>query len=220
MSAHLLPFREEYSTICDLILSLEADEDAETDCSCGMGRRTVRCDECIPSQMSCPDCFVKAHRNNPLHYASVWRSSRFHRESYSSLGGSLHLGHRGNECPARLSSRNETSAAKLTIVHTNGIHTVQVYYCQCADADRHWAQLLRHRMFPATTKVPETAFSFAVLKLCHMFTLCAQSSTYSMAQVLRRITNDAYTHQVPVTYYHVYLVVRRTYKLQYLERLR
>jgi hypothetical protein len=196
MSAHMAPFLDEYQSICDLILALETDEDLDRACPCGGGGlRSVRCVECCPGTLTCSTCFLAAHRNSPFHYADVWCSSRFRRQTFSSLGGVLHLGHRGDSCPSR---QPDTMPSKLVVVHTNGVHTIRLHYCECSVADKHWVQLFRHRLFPASMKSPETAFSFSVLKLCHMFALCAQSSAYSMAQALRRLTNDPLVHQVPV----------------------
>jgi hypothetical protein len=196
MSAHMAPFRNEYQRICNLILVLETDEDIGNECPCGGGGlQSVHCVECCPRMLTCLTCFLAAHQNSPLHCAEVWCSSCFHRQTFSTLGSVLHLGHRGDACPLR---QMDVTPSKLVIVHTNGVHTIRLHYCECSIADKHWVQLFRHQLFPASMKSPETAFSFSVLKLCHMFALCVQSSAYSMAQALRRLTNDPLVHQVLV----------------------
>lgn len=201
MSAHMSPFRENFSLICDIVLAFEAEAGIGDECACGSAICDTRCVECFPTTLSCKKCFVRGHQNNPFHWAEVWDETHFKRVDFSDIGGIIHLGHRGSVCPSR---EQDVSPSKVTVVHVNGVHTAQMTFCTCSDAELHWKQLLRHRLFPATLKTPETAFTLPLLKLSHMFSLCAQSSMYSIAQAIRRLTDDAFVHKIPVSVLYSY----------------
>jgi hypothetical protein len=51
------------------------------------------------------------------------------------------------------------------VIHTNGIHDVDLHFCECHGARPRFEQLLLLGWFPATPKQPETAATFEVLDL-------------------------------------------------------
>jgi len=51
----------------------------------------------------------------------------------------------------------------LTVVHTNGVHFCDIWYCSCDGSEDSHLQLMMAGLFPATTKSPRTAFTFQVL---------------------------------------------------------
>ena len=89
----------------------------------------------------------------------------------------------------------------MTIVHTNGIFTHEVSWCHCPGADsKSWhLELLRERLFPASITKPKTAFSFEVLDHFLIDALECKTSAMSFYQKLKRITNNAFPEQLPVS---------------------
>ena len=90
---------------------------------------------------------------------------------------------------------------QMTIVHTNGIFTHEISWCHCHGADsKSWhLELLRERLFPASITRPKTAFSFEVLDHFLIDALECKTSAMSFYQKLKRITNNAFPEQLPVS---------------------
>lgn len=171
-------------------------------CSCGRGSRSVQCFECYQYPISCHHCFVEHHYYNPFHWAHLWDPdrSRYKRIDYSAIlelvsgDGAIQLGHVGERspCPA-----NDTSIP-FTIIHTNGVHNTKLRVCHCPGAADKAIQLVRARLFPATTTDPRTAFTFRTLKEFHMHGLQSKSAAFDYIVSLRRLTDNRFTHRVPV----------------------
>ena len=183
-------------------MSLEYEQGLGEDCSCKRppekpsAKRDTRCVDCHASPLSCQACFVEAHRFLPFHWAHVWESSFFKRKSFSELGGVLNLGHGGSPC----NKADAGHTQKLIIAHVNGVHTIDVLYCECFCIDNpRWEQLLRHRLFPATMKRPHTAFTMELLTFCHRLSMDSKAVMYDISTILRRITNEAFERSVPVS---------------------
>jgi hypothetical protein len=121
----------------------------------------ARCRDCLHSPITCIDCITQLHAHNPLHFIETWdvKQQFFSR---CSLGIPLHLGHDGEPCPAVQSVSD--SLASLLVVHTNGIHSMKVTYCQCNARIDHPLQLFSAGFFPASFIRPSTAFTLAALK--------------------------------------------------------
>ncbi|KAI6039580.1 hypothetical protein EDC04DRAFT_2867957 [Pisolithus marmoratus] len=79
----------------------------------------------------------------------------------------------------------------MTIVHTEGIFTHEISWCNCPGSDpKDWhLALLKERLFPASISKPKTAFTFD----CKTLAL-------SFYQKLKRFTNNAFPDSVPVEY--------------------
>ena len=166
-------------------------------CACGTGVSNTHCVDCYPSTLTCKECFLKAHINNPFHWAQVWDQNYFKRTSFSGAGGVLRLSHRGLPCPNQSEGQ---VPLKMNIVHVNGIHTTHVLFCQCYNApQQRWQQLIDARLFPATMPQPVTAFTFSLLKLSHLISLSTQCSIHSLLQVLYRITDDPFSDKLSVS---------------------
>jgi hypothetical protein len=86
----------------------------------------------------------------------------------------VYLGHHGDRCPTPREFRRN-----FTIVHTTGVHTVNVSFCGCSSTDSHaCTQLLRSGLLPASVDMPRTAFSFDMLDEFHLLTLQAKTSAF------------------------------------------
>jgi hypothetical protein len=88
----------------------------------------------------------------------------------------IYLGHQGYPCPIPGDVKRN-----FAIVHTNGIHTVDLCFCGCtaeAGASHARIQLLRSRLLPGSIEAPRTAFTFDILNTFHLITLQGKTSAY------------------------------------------
>jgi hypothetical protein len=60
-------------------------------------------------------------------------------------------------------------------------------------------QLMRRRLFPATLKRPTMAFTFNVLHQFHLHHLESKESAHDFIGALRRLTDNAFAHEVSVS---------------------
>jgi hypothetical protein len=201
-----LPYLPE---IQDLLLSQESHPLVGQPCDCAPNRiRTVLCKECAAFAPTCIDCFHNAHRRNPLHWAYVWDPQTLSYEKKDSFaladdGLTMFLGHEGGACPTR-AQENEKSAYSLILVHTNGVHRVRVEFCSCHRAPGHWQQLLRARLFPASIRRPETAFTFEVLRHFHIVSLQTKCSAYDFLMSIQRLTDNVTPSKISVSTYYIH----------------
>lgn len=101
----------------------------------------------------------------------------------------MQLGHRPNE-----RCFNPRFIEGFTVIHTNGVHSVVLAYCDCPGhhAAGEWRQqLMRRRWFPATHIDPRTAATFQVLNTFHVLTLQGKVTTYDFYAGLEKLTNNA-----------------------------
>jgi CxC2 like cysteine cluster associated with KDZ transposases len=117
----------------------------------------------------------------------------FTRKDISTLGVAIHLGHNGERCP------NSSGEVLFTVVDSNGVHSTRLSYCGCVGSGEKFKQLTRARLFPATTRDPRTAFTFSVLKQFHLHNLESKKSAYDYLGALRRLSDNAFTADVPVS---------------------
>ena len=78
----------------------------------------------------------------------------------------------------------------LLIVHTNGIHEVNLQYCGCSRAIAPHLQLLRRGFYPASQQTVRTCATFSVLDLLHKLSLTSKASTYDFYRALEKLTNN------------------------------
>jgi len=108
----------------------------------------------------------------------------------------IHFGHFGSKCSL------PKPATKLTVLHVNGFHHVWCYFCGCSrDAveREEYNQLLDAHLFPATTDMPRTAFTFHLLDLLSTSTSRTKMSTYDLYNVLRCLTDNCELDSWPVS---------------------
>ncbi|KAF8074505.1 hypothetical protein FPV67DRAFT_1725303 [Lyophyllum atratum] len=208
-SEDLQGFQNEMPRLLQLLLAQEADISIGSTCPCHRGPRTTQCRDCLLYHASCTDCFIDAHRTQPTHWAYVWDSEKgfFIRRDISTLrenGYAIHFGHHGDPCP---NPATDTDIL-FHIIDTNGIHNTKVRFCLCFGAPGRWEQLMSMRLFPATLRRPTTAFTFNVLKQFHLHHLESKESAYDFIGALRRLTDNAFAHQVSDPYPQFRLVMR------------
>ncbi|KAK6966872.1 hypothetical protein R3P38DRAFT_3414023 [Favolaschia claudopus] len=97
------------------------------------------------------------------------------------------------------------------IVDSNGVHEVGLDFCSCASAEDHDIQLVRARLYPATTTNPATAATFRVLRDFHLLSLEAKCSANYFYNKLARHTNNNGVFQ-PRTRYNQFLTIARQWR--------
>ncbi|KAJ7885134.1 hypothetical protein B0H14DRAFT_3082330 [Mycena olivaceomarginata] len=184
----------------DELLRLEGRGDHRWQTKCSTCPEVVgmvyRCRDCFTDALFCQPCVVTTHKDNPLHRVEMWRDGHFFEGvSLKSLGLRIQLGHgRNGTCTGTLARAREEAAKPLRddfcIIDSNGVHEVALDFCSCSRAEDHDIQLLRARLYPATTTNPATAATFRVLRDFHLLSLEAKSSAHHFYNKLARQTNN------------------------------
>ncbi|KAJ7301491.1 hypothetical protein DFH08DRAFT_827531 [Mycena albidolilacea] len=104
------------------------------------------------------------------------------------------------------------------IVDSNGVHEVGIDFCSCSLAETHDVQLLRARLYPATTTNPATAATFRILRDFHLLSLEAKCSAHHFYNKLARQTNNSGVFQPRTRYNEFRRMTRQWRHLQMLKR--
>jgi len=171
------------------LLNLEDIGDALSCCRCNQSQCPLfRCNTCLGTVSYCQGCIVKMHQEMPLHRVSLWDPTAgcFQSTSLAELGLVLNLSHNAlySVCP------NPSSLHGITVIHTNGIHNISVQFCNCPQSQSADLQLFNEKLFSASTRLPQTAFSFAVLEQFRYYHLESKGSAYVFMNTLCRLTDD------------------------------
>lgn len=210
-----LPWRAEYIS---LLLELEQQTNDGRCEDCGVEQGSIRCLSCSGDHAWCSSCAVKAHKHLPFHNLQCWNGKFYKATTLLDQGYILYLGHGGKPCPNSsqhsgtspwVDVRGDTEEedeeiyklkSKLVIIHSTGVYSHHVVWCSCPGAEKHHhLQLLKARLFPASIKRPQTAFTFDVLDHFLIDALECKTSAMSFYQKLRRFTNNAFPDQIPVS---------------------
>ncbi|KAJ7460424.1 hypothetical protein B0H11DRAFT_1924017 [Mycena galericulata] len=199
-------FEDHFEELGMLLLEYEADEETGLVCECGSGmERTTQCYDCTGYAAACSTCFIKAHLRIPFHWAEVWNTLTgfFVRHDISKLGHVIQLGHNGDRC------EQPTGERLFTVVDGNGIHSTRLAFCGCREQPPNKIrQLMRSRLFPATTKDPHTAFTVNMLKEFQMHNFESKKAAYDYLGAIRRLSDDSFTADVANPYAAFLRVVR------------
>jgi hypothetical protein len=227
-----LPWRDEYISV---LLGLEQQiNDGQCE-DCGGEEGLIRCLSCSGEHAWCPSCAIKAHQHNPFHNLQLWNGKFYQSTTLRDQGYIVYLGHGGRPCPHFRQQSNpspwsdlgamedmfghgegdtiydtQLGLSNLVIVHSTGVYSHRVSWCQCpgAEMDRH-LHLLKARLFPASITRPQSAFTFDVLDNFLIDALECKTSAMSFYQKLRRFTNNAFPHKIPVS--HFFMIVLWAY---------
>ncbi|KAJ7652290.1 hypothetical protein B0H17DRAFT_1163665 [Mycena rosella] len=200
-------FGEHFELLGSLLLDYEADELNGHPCACGRDGMiaSTQCHDCTGYALSCKPCFVDAHIRNPFHWAEVWDSLQgfFVRHDISKLDHIIQLGHKGGPCSSPVGHR------MFTVVDANGIHSSRLAFCGCQEQPPNKIkQLMRSRLFPATTRDPHTAFTVNMLKQFQLHNLESKKAAYDYLGAIRRLSDNSFTADVPNPYAAFLCVVR------------
>jgi hypothetical protein len=170
------------------------------------GLPRFRCSDCMNWQLYCQTCIIQHHKCTPLHIIEASHSSVmlldslsqqwtdehfFSRVSLASLGHRIQLGdHATESCPYPNPMKKP-----FCILHTNGIHFVQMDFCGCCTGvsntrNDHVTQLLRAQLFPATVDNPRTAATFECCNAFHILSFESKVSLYEYYNTLSRLTDN------------------------------
>ncbi|PPQ97896.1 hypothetical protein CVT26_013070 [Gymnopilus dilepis] len=181
-------------TYLDEMLRWEGRADASTQDECSdcvarlttpPGRAEYRCSECFIPDLTCASCCVKRHRMNPFHRIEKWSDSRFVGVSLKSIGLKIQLNHFSMFCTNPIPCHS-----RMLVLHTNGIHEVDVQYCGCSRAISPHLQLLRWRLYPSSQLNARNCTTFELLRLLHHLSLATKASTYDFYRGLETATNN------------------------------
>lgn len=104
--------------------------------------------------------------------------------SLQELGLRIPLGHlSGSACESP-----HPGHKRFTVIHTNGIHQLDVDFCGCRGAPAHYQQLLEVGWWPSTPREPQSAATFSVLKHFHVLNLQGQIPPTDFYRALEQIT--------------------------------
>jgi hypothetical protein len=106
--------------------------------------------------------------------------------SLKSLGLRIQLGHPpGDKCPLPITPYNDD----FTILDVDQIHNVGLDFCGCGRTGKtQVAQLLEHRLYPATVTSPKTAATFRLLEFLELLQYESKLSSYEFFQTISRLT--------------------------------
>ncbi|TDL19767.1 hypothetical protein BD410DRAFT_751691, partial [Rickenella mellea] len=154
-------------------------------CECGASDARFRCKDCSFNELWCKNCLCRQHLRLPLHRVERWNDNFFEKSSLAKLGFRLQLGHDGASCnlPAPASEM-------VTVIHTNGIHTVNVDFCDCSHSLPRVVQMLRLGWWPATVDRPQSAVTFSALDLFHNLTLQSKMNMYDFYWTLAHLSDN------------------------------
>lgn len=113
----------------------------------------------------------------------------FMSASLAELGLRVQLGH----IPGFTCAHPHPAPYHFSVIHTNGIHSLRIDYCQCDNAraaGSHRQQLLRRGWFPATHTEPKSCASFAVLEQFHMLNLQGKIAGYDYFSGIEKLTDN------------------------------
>ncbi|KAJ3557540.1 hypothetical protein NM688_g1418 [Phlebia brevispora] len=176
-----------------------------------------RCSDCFHRPILCKECILQSHSDMPFHSVRrLNRGDRFWAKcSLGELGLIINLGHEGKRCDRALYDR------WMTVVHSRGVHRIRVRFCSCTPPfgkpTPDFVQLIRTGLWPATWKVPTTAFTFDVLRLFRLLSVQAHTNAHDFMQCLLRLTDDLFPGDCEDRYDEFLMAVRQ---FNYLELCR
>jgi hypothetical protein len=141
-----------------------------------------------------PSLFLDAFS---LTYLQIWTGAFFRKCDLRSAGQHVQLGHP----PGKTCTSPQRSTRPFSVIHTNGIHLVDILFCGCDLAAHHGdrvQQLLRRRIFPATTTDPQTGSTFALLGLAQVLSVQSKLSLYDFYISIDTLTDATRVSDVKV----------------------
>ena len=125
----------------------------------------------------------------------MWNGYFFQDTSLSAIGYFICLGHSGAQCPIPTNTYT-----RMTMLHMNGIHHMNVKFCSCPSSPPQRTQLLRLQLFPATDDHPQTCATFDLLHYAHILMLQSNISAYNVYHTLEQLTDNAGIMKIKVSF--------------------
>ncbi|SJL12496.1 uncharacterized protein ARMOST_15923 [Armillaria ostoyae] len=163
--------------------------------ACRTSQGQYRCVSCFDGRMLCARCIVNDHHAMPFHKVEEWTGTYFKRTTLADLGLIIQLGHRlGQKCILPVVVKS------FIVIDVDGIHSVQMGFCNCSQSIERQVQLLRSRLWPATTIYPQTAATFCVLHQFQVLSFMSKVSAYEFYHTLARLSDNTGLHTPPDRY--------------------
>ncbi|KAF7371413.1 hypothetical protein MSAN_00778000 [Mycena sanguinolenta] len=177
-----------------------------------------RCIHCMGGgELLCDRCVVASHRQMPFHKIERWTGTHFEHRTLKELGLRIQLGHwhgLDRVCPLPQPAAGDD----FVIIDNHGVHPVNLDFCNCGQGGLPTVQLLRARLWPATTTNPRTAATFSVLRRYHLLSFEAKCAALEFYQSLARETDNLH-HKKDKDRYHEFLRMTRQWRnIQMLKR--
>ncbi|KAF8055893.1 hypothetical protein FPV67DRAFT_1679300 [Lyophyllum atratum] len=174
----------------------------------------LHCAKCFNPELP-PVADIQDHAVRPFHHVQQWNGTFFAKTCLKDLGLRLQLGH-----PAGEACINPATAANddFVVLHVNGLHQIGIDFCNCFRPMERHIQLLRARLFPATTIYPKTAATFQVLGHFQLLSFMSKVSAFEFYQTLVRHTDNTGTTTIPDRYSAFLRMVREWRHLKLLKR--
>ncbi|KAF7368058.1 CxC2 domain-containing protein [Mycena sanguinolenta] len=141
-------------------------------------------------------CFALLASSQPIvifHSTKIqrWDGAKFEQVTLKALGLRIQLGHWHGSvtdriCPLPLTAPHDD----FVIIDTSGVHPVHLDYCNCGLGGHPTVQLLRARLWAATTTNPQTAATFSVLRRYHLLSFEAKCAALEFYQSLARESDN------------------------------
>lgn len=87
----------------------------------------------------------------------------------------------------------------MTVVDITGVHSLRAGMCNCHQAEMDTFQFLSMGLYPASVIRPRTCFTFRVLDDFLLANKVSGIAAQSYFERLRRLSNSAFPHRVPVS---------------------
>ncbi|TFK46713.1 hypothetical protein OE88DRAFT_1739320 [Heliocybe sulcata] len=184
---------------------------------CQTNTPSFRCKDCSTPELVCKTCLLSHHVRLPFHCVELWDHTDlfFKTVTLKSLGLRFQLGHPpGIACPFRHPGHQD-----FTVLHTNGIHLVQVDFCGCGlSPPPHYIQLLCMRLWPPTPLEPQTCATFNLLHQFQTLHFHAKFSVLHFYQSLHWLTDGTGLRDLPDGLKSLHLMICEYRHIQLLKR--
>ncbi|KAJ7763843.1 hypothetical protein B0H16DRAFT_1311062 [Mycena metata] len=143
-----------------------------------------RCMHCLSGgELLCSGCILAGHRYLPFHRIEYWTGAMFERKTLMDMG---HWHSVDRRCSLPIPSKGK----EFIVVDIHGVHRVALDYCGCGMGGHPTVQLLRARLWPATSTNPQTAATFAVLRQYQLMSFESKCSGLEFYQSLARQSDN------------------------------
>ncbi|KAL0572308.1 hypothetical protein V5O48_009654 [Marasmius crinis-equi] len=167
-----------------------------------------RCRYCAMGDLVCAECCVRRHWDIPWHFVEKWDGVRFRKTELAEIGLKFQLNHFRGVCTS-----SKRAYRRLLVLHTNGIHRVNLRFCDCPKAIPQFQQLLRRRLYPGNLRKGRiaTVATFEYLDSLHTLSLTTKGSVYDFYRGLEKMT-DATGQSLPKSRYRQLLRMVRQWR--------
>ncbi|KAF7346849.1 hypothetical protein MSAN_01824100 [Mycena sanguinolenta] len=177
-----------------------------------------RCVHCMGGgELLCRSCIVAVHRQLPFHTIQRWTGLTFERRTLKDLGLRIQLGH-WHELDRICPLPQPAAGNDFVIIDTHGVHSVNLDFCNCGLGGAPTVQLLRARLWPATTTNPRTAATFTVLRRHHLLSLESKCAALEFYQSLARESDNLHYKKNKDRYHEFLRITRQWRNVQMLKR--